>query len=155
MNTDPGAIFTTLHFLCNLWMDTKRWCYITLGWKVLPGTNAPAYFPQFCRLWRKWSVVNTVPSSSNETRISLAKFFKNKNALPVVEVPWIFACVKHLSSLRIHENVENIKFWFIDIQYLDGAHTKYRFTPTRNLCHKTFLAVIISVTNTLAYFQSR
>jgi hypothetical protein len=44
LNTAPGTVFKTLHFLHKLQMGTIRQCYITLGRKGLPETNTPAYW---------------------------------------------------------------------------------------------------------------
>jgi hypothetical protein len=47
----PGTVFSTLHFLRSLQMGPITKCYITLGSKGLPGTNALADWPM-CKLRR-------------------------------------------------------------------------------------------------------
>jgi hypothetical protein len=48
VNMVSGVVFTTHHFLLNL-LDgpNKLECYITLGWKSLPGTNTLDYLGPF------------------------------------------------------------------------------------------------------------
>ncbi len=38
-----GTVFINFHLLRNLRMDPISQCCITLGWKVLPGTNSLAH----------------------------------------------------------------------------------------------------------------
>jgi hypothetical protein len=44
-STNTNTSMLVLHFLCSLWMwPIILECYITLGWKGLPGTNILAYW---------------------------------------------------------------------------------------------------------------
>ncbi len=61
-----GAVFTTLHFFRNLQMCSISWCFITLSWKWLPGTNTEL-IGTIDKLKRKLSVVNMGPGSEFTT----------------------------------------------------------------------------------------
>ncbi len=56
------VIFTILHFLCNLEMDQKRKCNITLGLKDLSWKTLELSKP-IHELRRKWTVLNLVLES--------------------------------------------------------------------------------------------
>jgi hypothetical protein len=48
----PGAVFTTLYFICNLrnWPN-KLECCIAIGWKILCHGQTLQFITNICKLW--------------------------------------------------------------------------------------------------------